>query len=337
MTKLRILVTGGAGYIGSHTNRVLADRGHRVIVLDRVPVPDPGLVGAARTVVGDAGDPRVLDDVFASESFDAVIHLAGDKAADESMQDPGRYFTNNVGTTIALVDAMARAGVAPIVFSSSCAVYGSPADLPVTEQAPLQPETPYGASKAMAEDVLRWFGRTKGLRWMALRYFNAAGADEAARFGERLSTARNLIPNVMKAALGLDVLTVNGTDFPTPDGTAVRDYVHVLDLADVHVRAVEHLLAGREPEAINIGTGRGASVREVIALTREVSGRSVAIIEGPRRPGDPVAQWADNTRAKEVLGWQPRHGLREIVGTAWRWHEAEAERSAADRREPPQG
>jgi UDP-glucose 4-epimerase len=320
---LRILVTGGAGYIGSHTNRLLADRGHRVVVLDRVPIPDPGLVGAARTIVGDAGDARLLDEIFASERFDAVIHLAGDKAADESMQEPGRYFTNNVGTTIALADAMARAGIGPIVFSSSCAVYGTPVELPVTERAPLQPETPYGASKAMAENVLRWFGLTKGLRWIALRYFNAAGADEAARFGESLATSRNLIPNVMKAALGLGTLTINGTDFPTPDGTAVRDYVHVLDLADVHMRAIEHLLGGGEPDVINIGTGRGASVQEVVAMTREVSGRPVPIIAGPRRPGDPVAQWADNNRAKAVLGWSARHGLREIVDTAWRWHRSE--------------
>jgi UDP-glucose-4-epimerase GalE len=246
------------------------------------------------------------------------------------MREPGRYFDSIVRGTIDVLEAMRQALVGSIVFSSTCAVYGNAERVPIVEDTPPRPENPYGASKLMAEEVLDWYASCHGVRSMSLRYFNAAGAAPEADLGEDATTAANLVPRVMSAILGnAPALTVFGTDYPTPDGTAIRDYVHVVDLAEAHVLALRHLVEGdplggrREgglSDVLNLGSGRGSSVREVVAMAGEVSGREVPIEFGPRRSGDPVALWAANGKAREMLGWQPRHDLHDIVESAWRWH-----------------
>ena len=274
-----------------------------------------------RFVQGDIRAPGVLERALDPEPVDAVVHLAAWKSVEESVREPGRYFDNNAIGTLALIEAMCRSGVESIVFSSTCAVYGTPTTVPVTEASPIVPESPYGASKAVAETMIDWFGRTLGVRYATLRYFNAAGATLEGDLGEDWTDAATLLPRLMKAMLGRSgPITLYGTDYPTPDGTAVRDYVHVLDLADAHVAAVHALLGGASPGYVNLGTGRGSSVLEIVELCREVAGRDVPAILGPRRPGDAVALWADNGRAADVLGWSPRYGLKEIIETAWQWH-----------------
>jgi UDP-glucose-4-epimerase GalE len=321
---MRVLVTGGSGYIGGMTVRRLAQDGIGVVVVDRVEPPPILVPSIERFVHGDLRAPGLLDETFASFPIDAVIHLAADKSVEASVLDPGTYFANNVDGTLALVEAMHRADVDAVIFSSTCAVYGMPATGPVTEDTPREPESPYGASKAMAEDILVWFERSLGLRHVSLRYFNAAGASLEGDLGEDWADAKSLIPRVIKAALRRSgPLTVFGNDYPTADGTAIRDYIHVVDLADAHVLAVRHLLEGNVSTTLNLGTGTGTSVLEVIAMTEEVAGVTVPTEIGPRRAGDVVALWADATRAASELSWRPRYGLREIIETAWRWHAAQ--------------
>jgi len=315
------LVTGGAGYIGSHTVRELGRRGERVVVLDNLSHGHPAAVGDARLVVGDIGDGSLLERLFREEQFSAVIHLAGSKSVDESLRDPGAYFRNNVAGSLTLLAACTSADVRQVVFSSTCAIYGNPDDLPVSEATPVRPETPYGESKLMVERILHWFEVAHGLRSVSLRYFNAAGAADEGDIGENWDNAANLVPRVMKAALGRsDPVTVFGTDYPTPDGTAIRDYIHVLDLADAHLRAIDYLADGRPSRILNVGTGKGASVREVIAETERASGRPVPFVDAARRPGDAPAIWASSDAAELELGWRPRYDLRHIIDTAWRWH-----------------
>jgi UDP-glucose-4-epimerase GalE len=237
------------------------------------------------------------------------------------MQDPARYFANNVAGSLALLESCRDAGVRRVVFSSTCAVYGTPERCPVTEDAPLHPESPYGESKLMVERMLGWFDRCHGLGSVSLRYFNAAGASSDTRIGEDWTVTLNLVPVVMKAALGrTGPVQVFGSDYPTPDGTAIRDYIHVEDLADAHVRALEYLERDGETTAINLGTGQGSSVREVLETTRRISRTDVPSVDVDRRPGDPIQVFGDNSRAWELLGWVPKHGLDEIIETAWRWH-----------------
>lgn len=318
---LNVLVTGGAGYIGSHTAHVLADRGHRPVILDDLGRGERAAVRSLPLIVGDVADRHLVAEALGDHRIDVVVHFAALKSVEESLADPVRYFRVNVGGTVALLEAMASVGVPALVLSSSCAVYGLPASLPVDEAAPFAPANPYGESKAMAERAVAWTAETTDLRAIRLRYFNAAGAALDGSNGERLSDASNLIPIVMAAALGLrPEVTINGTDYQTPDGTAIRDYVHVLDLAEAHVRAVEHLASGGPSDALNVGTGQGASVREIVELVRAVSGRPIPSRDGPRRPGDPAAVWAATDRAASVLAWQARHDLRSIVESAWRWH-----------------
>ena len=318
---MTVLVTGGAGYIGCHTVRALRARGRDVVVLDTMETGHAKALLGAPLVVGDVGDRDLVRRVVAGHGVDSVIHFAGYKNAGESMQVPGKYFENNVVGTARLLQAIEGTPVRSFVFSGSCSVYGTPTDLPVSERAPLQPESPYGQSKLMDEQMLRWYGEVHGLRWMSLRYFNASGASSDGVIGEDFTVTLNLVPLVMKATLGLrPAVQVFGTDFPTPDGTAVRDYSHVEDLANGHLRALEHLEGGGDSGAVNLGTGTGSSVLEVVGMTERVSGRTVPYTEVGRRPGDPSAVWADNRHAAEVLGWTPRHGLHEIVASAWRWH-----------------
>jgi UDP-glucose 4-epimerase len=326
-----VLVTGGSGFIGSHVARALHPR-YRVIVLDRRPLPEP-LREQCRFEHGDVRDRELLDGLLTSEPVDGVIHLAGSKSVAESLVAPGRYFDNNVHGSMVLLGAMADAGVRHFIFSSSAAVYGTPAILPVTEDAATSPANPYGESKLLVERALPWFERAHGIAYVSLRYFNAAGASLDAAIGEEWEAAANLVPLVMRAALGLSsAVEVFGTDYPTPDGSAIRDYIHVVDLADAHVAALRHLLGGGESMIANLGTGRGASVLEVIEAVRRASTTPVPVRMGARRPGDPAAIWADPTRAAERLGWRPKYGLDEIVRTAWRWHAAGARHGSASER-----
>ena len=318
---MRVLVTGGAGYIGSHTARLLRERGHEVVVLDSLEFGHRSAVLDAPLVVGDIADSALVERVCREHALEACVHFAAYKAAGESMQVPERYFANNVCGSLGLFEGLRAAGVDRVVFSSTCAVYGTPDVLPVAESNEVRPESPYGQSKSMVEQMLRWYDACHGLRSVSLRYFNAAGASRDGRIGEDWSVTLNLVPLVMKAALGLvPEVAVFGTDYPTRDGTAVRDYIHVDDLADAHVRALGYLAEGGATTVVNLGTGVGSTVREVIDTTERVAGVRVPHRDAPRRAGDPVAVYADNTRAREVLGWVPDHGLDAIVASAWQWH-----------------
>jgi len=318
---MNVLVTGGAGYIGSHTVRLLRERGYGVVVLDSMEFGHREAVGDTPLVEGNINDGPLLERTFAEHSVDAVIHFAAYKAPGESMEQPERYFDNNVCGTLALLQAMHRSGVNKIVFSSTCAVYGTPKTLPVSEQNELHPESPYGESKLMVEQMLKWFDVCHGVRFASLRYFNAAGAAHDAQIGEDSNFTLNLIPLVMKAALGRSpFVKVFGTDYPTPDGTAIRDYIHVMDLADAHIKALEYLTATQQSQIFNLGTGKGSSVQEVVDASKRASGIDIPVEYAARRPGDPVAIYADNTKARELLGWEPRYGLEEIIQSAWRWH-----------------
>ncbi len=321
LSGMSVLVTGGAGYIGSHTVRLLAEGGDDVVVLDSLEFGHREAVWpGVPLVVGDIADPDLVRRIVEEHDVDAVIHFAAYKAAGESMERPERYFDNNVARSAALLDALQAAEVQRIVFSSSCAVYGTPRALPVDEDHPTGPESPYGASKLMVEQMLQWHGVCHGLGWVGLRYFNAAGASPDARIGEDSTVSLNLIPVALRAALGqIPALRVFGADYPTPDGTAIRDYVHVVDLADAHVRALRYLERGGASTVVNLGTGSGSSVLEVIEHAKRACGIDFGVERVERRPGDPVAIYADNTRARELLGWQPTFGLEEIVQSAWRW------------------
>ncbi len=317
-----ILVTGGAGYIGSHTVRALRAADRPVVVLDSLELGTADAVIDAELVVGDIADEALVEQLCHDHSVGSVVHFAAYKNVGESMQDPGKYFHNNVDGTVRLVEAALRAGVRQVVFSSSCSVYGTPPTVPVDESAPIAPESVYADTKAIIERVLGWYGATHGLRSVSLRYFNAAGASFDSRIGEDWSYALNLIPVAMRALLLGDPaeLQVYGTDYPTPDGTCIRDYIHVDDLAAAHVKSLDHLDRGGDTTQINVGTGVGSSVLEVLQAIEAVAGRPVPHQFGPRRAGDPVSTFAAPGRAQELLGWSAVHGLDEIVRTAYDWH-----------------
>ena len=319
---MRVLVTGGAGYIGSHTAKVLARAGFEPIVLDNLSTGHRWAVKWGPLVEGDLGDSALIRELIKSHRIQAVVHFAGFAYVGESMQRPRQYFRNNVTYTLRLLDAMTDTRVKHIVFSSSCATYGTPASVPICEEHIQTPINPYGESKRMVERILAWYGEAYGLRWTALRYFNAAGADPDGELGEHHSPETHLIPLAMQAALGeKPALEIYGTDYPTPDGTAVRDYTHVMDLAEAHVAALRRMLKSQENAAINLGTGSGHSVRQVVAAVERVSGRRVPVHETARRAGDPPELVADPAKARELLGWRPRHSsLENIVQTAWNWH-----------------
>lgn len=319
---MNVLVTGGAGYIGSHTCKQLAASGHTPVVFDDLSQGHEWAVKWGPFERGSLTDAARLDEVFAGHRLDAVIHFAASALVGESMSHPGKYFHNNALGTFMLVEAMRRAGVGTLVFSSTCATYGNPVRVPIDEGHPQAPVNPYGESKLMVEKMLRWYGECHGFRWMALRYFNAAGADPDGEIGEDHDPESHLIPLVIGGTLGTRLpVSVFGEDYPTPDGTAVRDYIHVADLADAHLRALDRLEAGTPSQAVNLGTGRGHSVRQVIEAVHAVSGRPVPFDMAPRRAGDPPELVADPTRARDVLGWTPRFAdLSTIVEHAWRWH-----------------
>lgn len=318
---MTVLVTGGAGYIGSHTVRMLVGQGRDVVVLDSLELGHRAAVLGAPLVVGDIRDTALVHDTVRRYGVDQVVHFAAYKSVGESMQHPDKYWRNNVAGTVELVEALHGVGVDQIVFSSSCSVYGTPAVVPVAEDAAIAPESVYAESKAMVERILTWYGPTRGLRAVSLRYFNAAGASDDALIGEDWTFSINLVPVVMKATLGRrDAIDVFGTDYPTPDGTCIRDYIHVDDLADAHIRALDHLARGGPTTALNVGTGVGSSVLEVIAATERISGLQVPHRMVGRRAGDPVATYADPTRIGDVLGWRATRTLDDIIASAWRWH-----------------
>jgi UDP-arabinose 4-epimerase len=318
----RILITGGAGYVGSHCAKALAAAGHEAIVLDNLLFGHREFVRWGRLVEGDIRDSAALDLLFSTSRIDAVIHFAALAYVGESVTAPGRYYDVNVHGTRVLLDAMVRAGIRVIVFSSSCAIYGEPGGVPIRESTQLSPINPYGFTKLVCERMMDDFGIAYGLRSARLRYFNAAGAEPTAEIGEDHNPETHLIPLVLDAASGLrSDVSVFGCDYPTPDGTALRDYIHVCDLARAHVLALQHLLDGGETIAVNLGSGYGASVRQVIGTVKSVTGREVSTRDLPRRPGDPAVLVADPTKARQVLGWAPEQSdLKKIVGDAWRWH-----------------
>jgi len=317
-----ILVTGGAGYVGSHACKALAAAGHTPVVYDNLGRGHRELVKWGPLEVGDLADGARLDEVFARHRPGAVMHFAAFAYVGESVEDPARYWRNNVGGTLELVEAMRRADVRVLVFSSSCSTYGVPERTPIAEDAPQRPINPYGATKLAIERMLADYAAAYGLRSASLRYFNAAGCDPDGETGELHDPETHVIPRVLMAATGeIGHVEVFGTDYPTPDGTCLRDYVHVADLARGHVQALEYLARGGATTAVNLGTGRGFSVREVIAAAGEVTGRRIPVREAPRRPGDPPVLVADPARAQALLGFAPRYTeLAPIVATAWRWH-----------------
>jgi UDP-glucose-4-epimerase GalE len=317
-----ILVTGGAGYIGSHTVYALRRQGRRVVVLDTLERGPAESVLDAPLVVGDIADRAVVDSIFGEHEIDTIVHFAAYKNVGESMREPSMYFRNNVDATVRLLDAAVAAGVERFVFSSSCSVYGNPHVVPVDESQPIRPESVYAETKAMVERVLHWYGETAGVRSVSLRYFNAAGAGLDAPLGEDWGYALNLVPVAIRALLrGGERLQVFGNDYPTPDGTCIRDYIHVDDLARAHVAAVDYLAGGGVTTAINVGTGTGTSVQEVLDEIERVAGRPVPYDVVARRAGDPMSTFADTTRAAEVLGWTATLGLPEIIESAYRWHQ----------------
>ncbi len=318
---MKVLVTGGAGYIGSHTVRELTARNYDVIVLDTLERGNKQSTLNVPFVQGDMGDAQRMDELFQQEKPDGVIHFAAYKAPGESMHEPAKYFRNNVAGTLTLIETMLKHHCYSLIFSSSCSVFGTPKQLPVTEDAPFGPESVYGESKLMVETMLRWFDKTSELRSVSLRYFNAAGASFDNKIGEDWTVTGNLIPLVMKAALGkVPSAKIFGTDYPTPDGTAIRDYIHVVDLAVAHVKALEYITQTHKSTAYNLGTGVGSSVKEVVDLTKRISGVDFKVELLPRRPGDPISIYADSHKAQAELEWKTKYNLEDIVRTAWQWH-----------------
>jgi UDP-glucose 4-epimerase len=316
----RILVTGGAGYIGSNTALQLLDAGYDVVVVDNLSRGNRNAVDPERLRVVDLLDTDGLIRVMNEKPCDAVIHFAAYIAVGESMKVPEIYFRNNTAGSLSLLTAMLKTGIRHVVFSSTAAVYGMPSRVPIPESEPSAPVNAYGESKVMVETLLEWFDRIHGMRSVCLRYFNASGADPACRAGEDHEPETHLIPLLLRAARTGTAVTLFGNDYATPDGTCIRDYIHVSDLARAHIAAVEWLTGGGESKKYNVGTGHGYSVREVLKAVQDVTGKEVPFTFGPRRDGDPPLLVADSTRLQRELGWKPLDSdLKRIVETAWKW------------------
>lgn len=323
----RVLVVGGAGYIGSHACKAVAAAGMNPVCYDNLSTGHRELVKWGPLVVGDLSDPATLAGTFAEYKVDTVMHFAAHAYVGESVADPARYYRNNVANTLNLLDAMRVAGVETIVFSSTCATYGVPQCVPIGEDHPQAPINPYGWSKFMVEQFLRDYAHAYGMRHAILRYFNAAGADPAAETGEWHDPETHLIPLLLDVAAGVRPdISIYGDDYPTPDGTCIRDYVHVSDLADAHLLAQQRLLNGEQSLICNLGNGHGFSVREVVSAAERVTGASIATLMAPRRAGDPPVLVGDSARARRQLGWRPKHdSIDTIMETAWTWHRRNAE------------
>ncbi len=324
-TKPTILVVGGAGYIGSHAVLALQQAGYEALVLDNLVYGHRELIDrlGAELIEGDMNDRAMLDQLFASREIAAVMHFAAYAYVGESVTEPIKYYRNNVVATLTLLEAMLAANVKRFVFSSTCATYGTPKTVPIPEDHPQSPINPYGATKLMVERILADFDTAYGLKSVCFRYFNAAGADPEGRLGEDHNPETHLIPLVLQTALGLrEAISVFGTDYPTPDGTCIRDYIHVSDLATAHIQGVEYLLKGGESGAFNLGNGSGFSVKQVIETAQNITGRQIQVIERERRAGDPAALIGTSERARSILGWQPQYPeLTQIISHAWNWHQ----------------
>ena len=320
---MSVLIVGGAGYIGSQTAKVVAAAGLEPVVFDNLVYGHEWAVKWGPLVRGDLADRALLVDVMKRHRVDAVIHFAAYAYVGESVTNPRKYFGNNLAGTLNLLDAMLDAGVRDVVFSSTCATYGEPQRVPIAEDHPQNPVNPYGESKLAVEKMMHWYANAYDFRYAALRYFNAAGADPDGEVGEVHDPETHLIPLAIEAAVGTGELSIFGTDYPTPDGTAIRDYIHVADLADAHVRALAKLRDGTKALRLNLGTGQGHSVRAVVAAVAKVTGRPVRSREVGRRAGDPPALVADARQAGEVLGWKPRYPELDVIvehAVGWRAH-----------------
>jgi UDP-glucose 4-epimerase len=316
-----ILVVGGAGYIGSHMLKMLLGAGYQVVTLDNLSGGYRDAVLGGDFVFGDTADREGLDRLFADYAFDGVMHFASFIEVGESVKNPSKYYQNNVAATLNLLDTMVAHGVKKIIFSSTAAIFGEPQYVPLDEQHPKQPINPYGLSKWIIEQILANYDHAYGLKFVCLRYFNAAGADPEGQLGERHDPETHLIPLVLQAASGRrESITVYGQDYDTPDGTCIRDYVHINDLCQAHLLALKQLFAGAESAAYNLGNSEGFSVKQVIDVAKEVTGRTIPVIMGERRGGDPARLVADSKRAQTILGWQPQYAeLATIIAHAWQW------------------
>ncbi len=318
----KVLITGGAGYIGSHVVKRLLERGIETIVLDNLQTGHREAVVGGTCIQGDIGDERILQEIFAGHEIDSVIHMAADCLVGDSTKAPLKYFNNNVNKGLRLLGEMIERRVNKMVFSSSAAVYGNPSRVPIEEDSPALPINPYGETKLIFEKILESCKVAHGLQYISLRYFNAAGADPDGLIGEDHHPETHLIPTVLKALLrkGRKV-SIFGTDYDTPDGTCIRDYIHIVDIADAHILALEALHAGEGCDIFNLGNGNGFSVQQIIQATSQVTGRTIPVRESQRRPGDPPVLIASPEKIRRRLGWNPQYGkLEEIIDTAWRWH-----------------
>jgi UDP-glucose 4-epimerase len=326
MEKPSILVTGGAGYIGSHTVLALKQAGYNVVILDNLVYGHRDLVEQVlqvELIEGDTSDRTLLDHLFKTRNFAAVMHFSAYAYVGESVTDPAKYYRNNVLGTLTLLESMLAASIKKFVFSSTCATYGVPNFIPITENHPQNPINPYGATKLMVEKILTDFDVAYNFKSVCFRYFNAAGANPQGLLGEDHNPETHLIPLVLQTALGQrESIAIFGTDYPTPDGTCIRDYIHVNDLADAHILGLEYLLNGGESEVFNLGNGNGFSVKEVIATAEDVTGMVISVKECDRRPGDPPALIGTSEKAQKILNWQPKYsGIKDIVSHAWQWHQ----------------
>ena len=325
---MAILVCGGAGYIGSHTVYQLVEKGESVVIVDNLQTGHLDAVNPkAKFYEGDIREAAVLDKIFTENKIDAVVHFAANSLVGESMTNPLKYFNNNVDGMQVLLEAMVRHGVDKIVFSSTAATYGEPERIPIMEDDRTEPTNPYGQSKLIMEKMMKWVSLANGIRYVSLRYFNAAGAIEDGSIGEDHNPETHLIPLILQVPLGKrEHITIFGDDYPTPDGTCLRDYIHVLDLADAHVLAVDYLRKGGESNIFNLGNGQGFSVKEMIEAAEEATGHDIKVEIGQRRAGDPAQLIASSEKARSVLGWKPRFtDVRAVIGTAWKWHQQHPE------------
>ena len=321
---MAILVCGGAGYIGSHAVHALIEKGEQVVIVDNLQTGHRGALNPkAKFYEGDIRDASVLDKIFTENKVEAVIHFAANSLVGESMEKPLLYFNNNVYGMQVLLEAMVRHGVDKIVFSSTAAVYGEPKRVPIHEDDETCPTNTYGETKLTMEKMMKWVSRANGVRYVSLRYFNAAGALPDGSIGEDHATETHLIPLILQVPTGRrDHITVFGDDYPTPDGTCLRDYIHVVDLADAHVLALEYLRKGGASDIFNLGNGQGFSVKEMMEAAEKATGRSIKVEIGARRAGDPAQLIASSEKARSVLGWKPQFtDVEQVIGTAWRWHE----------------
>ncbi len=326
MKNKKILVVGGAGYIGSHMVKDLLDADYDVITLDDLSTGHLELLPGGEFIEGSLGDTVLLDKLFSTHKISAVMHFAAFSLVGESVEKPLKYYRNNMAATTELLDSMIRHKVKRFIFSSTAAVYGEPVEIPITENHPCNPTNPYGTSKISVERMLKDCDSAHGLKYISLRYFNASGADESGDIGERHTNETHLIPLILEVANGLrENINIFGTNYPTHDGTCIRDYIHVSDLTQAHLLALEALLSGGKSAVYNLGNNRGYSVREVIELARKVTGKPIPAVEAAKRPGDPGILIASSDKIKKTLGWKPKfEDLENIIKTAWVWHQKEA-------------